>query len=445
MTAAATIEEVKFVDFDDEFQAKIVAMLVRDSTFARRTEGLIKPSYFDSRAHGFIANIALAYFGKYKRAISEPHVVNMMLTGAKRAGKIRDDVLEECELALPDIFTTDISSRDFVIDQVGEFARHQAIQAAVLSGIELLEKHETGRFEELMLKAMQVKPHADSTPYDYWSEIESRTQFRTDVKTGKIAPNGLSTGIKGLDAVLYHKGWGKRELTVFMAGAKKGKSFTIWDFGKLQTLQGRNVLGITLEVSKEILSDRLDASVADQLIDELNDHILDVHKSVSAMKGKVGKFMLHEYPTGTFTPNELESLIEMYKAQGIVFDCIVIDYLDIMAPNRWTNDEIANSKSVWVDTRAIAQREDLPIISATQTNREGHKSVTSKADQVAEDFNKVRIADLLISINATEEEIAKGEARMFFAASRNQKGEFSIRIKRDLSRGHAFKEVLGYE
>lgn len=443
--ATTATEEVKFVDFDTDFQAKIVAMLVRDSTFARRTEGLIKPSYFDSRAHGFIANLALAYFSKYKRAIAEVHIINMMLVAAKRSGRLRDDVAEECELALPEIFTTDVSARDFVIDQVGEFARHQAIQAAVLDGISLLEKHETGRFEELMMKAMQVKPHADSVPYDYWEEIESRTQFRTDVKTGKIAPNGLSTGIKGMDAVLYHKGWGKRELTVFMAGAKKGKSFTIWDFGKLQTLQGRNVLGVTLEVSKEILSDRLDASVADQLIDELNDHIMTVHRSVSGMKGKVGKFMLHEYPSGTFTPNELESLIEMYKAQGVVFDAIVIDYLDIMAPNRWTSDEIANSKSVWIDVRAIAQREDLPIISATQTNREGHKSVTSKADQVAEDFNKVRIADLLISINATEEEMAKGEARMFFAASRNQKGEFSIRIKRDLSRGHAFKEVLGYE
>ena len=69
----------------------------------------------------------------------------------------------------------------------------------------------------------------------------------------------------------------------------------------------------------------------------------------------------------------------------------------------------------------------------------------AKAEHAAEDFNKIRTADLVISINATEEEMAKGEARMFFAASRNQKGEFAIRIKRDLSRGHAIKEVIGFE
>lgn len=445
MAAAAITEEVKFVDFDTDFQLKIVAMLVRDNTFARRTEGLIKPSYFDSRAHGFIANLALAYFNKYKRAPADMHILNAMFVAAKRGGKVREDVAAECEEVFAEVFTSDISARDFVIDQVGEFARHQAIQMAVLDGITLLERHETARFEELMMKAMAVKPHADSVPYDYWKEIEGRTQLRTDVKMGKIAPNGISTGIKDIDKVLFHRGWGKKELTVFMAGAKRGKSFSLWDFGKLMTLQGRNVLGVTLEVSKEILSERLDASVADQLIDELSDHILDVHRSVKAKSEKAGRFMLHEYPPGTFTPADLDALIDDYKAKGIVFDAVVIDYLDIMAPTRWTGNEIADSKAVWVDVRAIATREEFPILSATQTNREGHKSVTSKAEHAAEDFNKIRIADLVISINATEEEMAKGEARLFFAASRNQKGEFAIRIKRDLSRGHAVTEVIGYE
>lgn len=35
-------ESVKFVDFDPEFQEKIVALQVRDSVFARRTGGIAK-------------------------------------------------------------------------------------------------------------------------------------------------------------------------------------------------------------------------------------------------------------------------------------------------------------------------------------------------------------------------------------------------------------------
>ncbi|MCF9665138.1 hypothetical protein J7963_19210 [Vibrio parahaemolyticus] len=440
-------ESVKFVDFDPEFQEKIVALQVRDSVFARRTEGLLKPNYFDSRADAAIVDMAIRYYEKYKHVPSESSVIVTLFKDEIKKGRIRKDMVEECRDKIKAIFSTDISARDYVIDQVGDFARHQAVQKAIFDAVDAIERHNMDKAEELITKAFQVGPHADSAPYDYWTEIDSRTKYRVDVKSGKIKPNGISTGIPALDKVLFHKGWGIKELSVLLAGAKRGKSFSLWDFGKLISLQGKNVLGVTLEVSKEVLSERLDASVADTEIDAISSHILDVRRAVSekAESGRVGKYLLHEYPSGTFRPLDLENLIESYKAQGIKFDAVIIDYLDIMAPNKWTPNEIENSRTIWVDTRAIAQREELAILSATQTNREGHKSVTAKAEHAAEDFNKIRTADLVISINATEEEMAKGEARLFFAASRNQKGEFTMRIKRDLSRGHALTEVIGYE
>lgn len=438
-------EEIKFVDFDLEFQEKLVAMQVRDSTFARRTEGLMKPDYFESRSDATLYNLASVYFDKYKRAPADPATFITVLKAAISKGKIRDDLKEECVEKMRNLFKTDIGDRDFAIDQVGEFARHQAIQAAMLESFDALEKHDTAKIEQIMTKAMQVGPHADSAEYDYWEEIESRTQERIDIKAGKIKPNGISTGIKQLDNLLFHKGWGIAELTVFMAGAKRGKSFSLWDFGKLMSLQGRNVLGITLEVSKSVLSSRLDASVSDENIDDIQSHILKVSKAVKEKGEKAGKYLLHEFPSGSFRPLDLDNVIEGYKAKGIIFDAVIIDYLDIMAPNRWTPDPTENSRTVWIDVRGTAQRENLALLSATQTNREGHKSVTAKAEHAAEDFNKIRTADLVISLNATEEEMAKGEARLFFAASRNQKGEFAVRIKRDLSKGHALKEVVGFE
>ncbi len=58
----------------------------------------------------------------------------------------------------------------------------------------------------------------------------------------------------------------------------------------------------------------------------------------------------------------------------------------------------------------------------------------AKAEHAAEDFNKVRIADIILTINRTDEEKVKGEARIYFAASRNQAGEFTIKIGQDLSK-----------
>jgi len=85
------------------------------------------------------------------------------------------------------------------------------------------------------------------------------------------------------------------------------------------------------------------------------------------------------------------------------------------------------------------------MLSATQTNREGAKASVSTMEHVAEDFNRVRIADILISINADEAERRAKEARLYFAASRNQRGDFTIRIKQDLERMKFIERILGIE
>lgn len=452
MTEIAEIEapEVKFVDFDEDFQLKLVALQVRSDIFARRTEGLIKPEYFESRADAALASLAIAHFDRYKQAPKEASVLVAALKEAMKRGTIRDDMIDDVKDRIRTVFSPGmdvVSCVDFAVDQVSIFARHQAITAAMLQAFDHLEKHNTVKVQELLEKAFKVGARPDSAPYDYWAEAETRTEYRRAVKSGEIKPNGISTGIPAIDKLLFHRGWGIKELTVFMAGAKKGKSFTLWDFAKLASLQGKNVLGITLEVSKDVLSTRLDASVSDVPIDEIDGSIFTVLDAIRSARDRrlPGKFILHEYPSGTFRPMDLQNLIDQYKSDGVKFDVIVIDYLDIMAPNRWVNDPQENSRTIWVDCRGIAQTEEVAMLSATQTNREGHKSVTAKAEHAAEDFNKIRTADLVISINATEEEMAKGEARMFFAASRNQKGEFAVRIRRDLSRGHAIKEVIGFE
>jgi replicative DNA helicase len=141
----------------------------------------------------------------------------------------------------------------------------------------------------------------------------------------------------------------------------------------------------------------------------------------------------------------MQTLIDRYKAKGVIFDVVVVDYLDIMAPNIRTPDTVENSKSVYTDMRDIALVEGFAMLSATQTNREGFKSTVAKAEHVAEDFNRIRIADLVISINITDEERSKGEARLYFAASRNQESGFTVFIQQDMATMTFNKGILRVE
>lgn len=230
-----------------------------------------------------------------------------------------------------------------------------------------------------------------------------------------------------------------------MGPPKSGKTMALIDCAAAASFAGYNVLYITLEVSTQIISDRTDANIAEFKMVDLTLNADEVARRVSAKHGKSGKFIVHEFPTGTLQPKGVARLLSRYKSKGEKFDLVVIDYLDLMAPNFRSQKDTENSKSIYTDVRGIAMAEDVAILSATQTNRESFKEAVARMESVADDINKIRIADIVISINANEDEKAGKEARLFFAASRNQEGNVSIRIKQDLERAKFVTSVIGRE
>lgn len=438
-----TSSSVKF-EFDDAFQKRIAALAVRNPKFARRTEGLILPDYFENEAQGFLVDCANRYFEKYRSLPESTSVFVHFLKTRFQVARTRPDFKQEIVEEYRALLKERMNDADYIADQVGEFARHQAVQNAMLESLDLMEKGDMNRIETLMKKAFDVSAANDFVEVDYWNDIERRTQYRQDVIDGKIEKRGIPTGLKKLDKLLYHNGWGRKELSVLMGGAKKGKSTGLGHFAILTSLGGFNTLYVTLEVAGDIISERMDANISKIPMQELNARMDEVFEKVDVRRAaKKGELRIVEQPSGSLSPAGLRRIIERYKADGIQFDCIVVDYADIMRPDVLTSDPIENSKQVWLGLRAIGFEEDAAMLTATQTNRAGFKSDTAKAEDAAEDFNKIRIADIVISINRTDEERARGEARLYFAASRNQGGEFTVGIKQNLETMEFITGVTG--
>lgn len=442
--AEPAAEEVERFEFDEAFQTKIAALAVRDPLFNRRTDGLLRPEFFENVAEASLVNIAQRYFDKYKTAPDQVTFLNLLKEDIK-ANIIRKDLVEEVKGAFKRIYQADIHDRDYVIDKVAEFARHQAVAAQILKSVEMLGKGNFAAIEKGMKQALEIGAKNDDAVYDYFQRIEERTKDRRDIVSGAKKPNGITTGIKAIDDRLMHKGWGRRELSSILGGAKAGKTTALINFAKAASLAGYNALYCTLEVAAPIISGRLDASISGHIMDELTTNLNDVEEKVKALMANAGKLNIVEYPTGTMKPGDLRRLLDMHMAAGVKYDLVVVDYADIMAPDFRSQDGIENSKSVYEGLRAIAQEYDLAMLTATQTNREGFKSAVAKAEHVAEDFNKVRIVDLMISINKTDEEMERNEARLFFAASRNQRGAFTLRIQQNLEAMRFVTKVLGIE
>lgn len=422
-------------DFDADFQDKIAGLCVLDETFHRRTEGLILPEYFENQALAAVVHIANEYHRKYRR-LPERCEWAELIKDAKAEKVIRDDDIPDIVAALKKVLKTPLNGREYAVDKVAGFAKNQAIQQAYIQTIPMIEKGEFEKAQKIMEKAYNTGAKSVIQNNDYWNDLSARTQYRRDKEAGLIKPDGITTGVPKLDKMLYHLGWGRKELSCIMGGAKKGKSTGLLHFALAASQSGYNVLYITLEVAARIIMERMDANVSGVDMSDLNAKNNEVEKGIMdrAAIRKPGALKVEEFPSGTMTCSDLRKVLEFYRAEGIQFDMIVVDYADIMAAEIKTGNDINESKQVWLGLRAIAHEENAAVLTATQTNRDGFKADVAKAEHAAEDFNKVRIADIILTINRTDEEKVKGEARIYFAASRNQAGEFTIKIGQDLSK-----------
>lgn len=439
-------EKVHF-DFDAGFQSKIAALCLRDSAFMQRVDGLIEPEHFENASEAALVHVATSYYKRYKKAPADKSTIAHLIKKALTDKIMRKEI---AALAIPHVgalWSVDISDRDFVIDEVATFARHQAVSKAILASVEHLDKRNFSDIQKALQTALNVGASSDNAVYSYGAEIDHRTEERLERAAGLGPLTGVTTGYRAIDTHLYHKGWGLRELSVLMGGAKSGKTTALINFGinAVSDIKRFNILYCTLEVSAKIIADRIDANVSNCLMFELGEHIHDVKAKVKEWHDKAGRFDIIEFPTGTMRVSDLRRLIERKKAEGIKYDLVIVDYADLMAPERVTDNSIENSKSVYVNLRGLAMEENIAVLTATQTNREGSKAAVAKMEHVAEDFNKIRIADVIISINKTDEERALNQARLYFAAIRNGPSGFSIRIQQDIDRMKFITDVLGAE
>ncbi|WP_411512081.1 hypothetical protein QM042_02680 [Escherichia coli] len=136
-----------------------------------------------------------------------------------------------------------------------------------------------------------------------------------------------------------------------------------------------------------------------------------------------------ERPSGSMSPADLDRMLGSMKANGMVPDMVVVDYADLMRASYDLRDDRANIRSIYTDLRALYDKHNVAGITASQTNGAGGASEVATMMHVMDTILVVRIADHVSTINKTEEEEAKGEARLYFAGSRNQKGGVSVQFK----------------
>ncbi len=306
---------------------------------------------------------------------------------------------------------------DWFLDSIEKFCRHKALEKAILDSTDLLEKADYGAVEEKIKEASQVSLVKD-LGLEYFENPKERLEWI------KQQAGAISTGWKMFDQKLYG-GLNKGEITIFAGGSGAGKSLFLQNLGVNWALAGMNVVYISLELSEQLISMRLDAMVSEFGTKEIMRNMDDVHLKVKMKSKSAGKFRVKQMSNGV-TANDIRAFVREYEINSDVkVDCLLVDYLDLMMPisaRVSPGDLFIKDKYVSEELRNLAVEKNLLMVTASQLNRGAVEEIEFDHHHIAGGISKIQTADNVVGIFTSNAMREKGRYQIQFMKTRSSSG-----------------------
>ena len=379
-------------------EKQILAGLINDEQYTRQVIPFLKEHYFTQLGQRLLFKIIIQYFERYN-ALPKREALSIEI---EQASGVDEKTVKSALDIVTELPNADVD--EWLIDQTETFCQDKAIYNAIMSGIEIIEKSpdNKGQLPGLLQEALQVS-FDNSVGHDFIDDADSRYEFYHQVETrvpfdlemmNKITKDGLPT----------------KTLNIILAGTGVGKSLFMCHCAAANMTEGKNVLYITMEMAEERIAERIDANLLDVTMEELNVLPKSAYdKKMDRLKKRcTGKLVIKEYPTASANANHFRHLIqELRTKKNFKPDVIYIDYLNICTSFRIRGGANAGSyaivKAIAEELRGLAVECNVPIISATQTNRQGFSSSDIGLEDTSESFGLPATADFMVALSQTEE------------------------------------------
>jgi archaellum biogenesis ATPase FlaH len=306
---------------------------------------------------------------------------------------------------------------DWLLNDFETFTRHKGLERAILEAADMLEKGDYGTVEDKIKKAIQVGLQKDLGT-DYWLDPRARLM--------KIKDNNgqVSTGWKSVDDKLFG-GMNRGELNIFAGGSGAGKSLFLANLGINWALAGLNVVYLTLELSEELVSMRMDAMVTGMATREIFKNLDDVEMKVKMIGKKSGTYQVKYMPSGK-TANDIRSYLKEYEIKtDRKVDVLLVDYLDLLMPQSKKispADLFIKDKYVSEELRNLAVEKNCVFVTAAQLNRGAVEEVEFDHSHISGGLSKIQTADNVFGIFTSRAMRERGRYQIQLMKTRSSSG-----------------------
>lgn len=385
-------------EYTDDIQELFLRFLISDGDLFARCQNILEASYF-GRQYRDTVEFIKSHSTKYN-----------CLPTLEQIHALGQTTLAPIANITPD-------HQSWFMDEFETFCRHKALERAIIDSADLLEKQHYGEVEKKIKEAVQTGLVKD-LGLDYFANPRERLQWI------KNQAGAVSTGWKTIDHKLYG-GLNRGEVTIFAGGSGAGKSLFLQNFGVNWAFAGLNVVYISLELSEQLISLRLDAMVSGYGTKEIMRNMDDVDLKVR-MRGKgAGKFRIKQMPNG-ITANDIRAFLREYEIQNnIKVDALLVDYLDLMMPiskKVSPSDLFVKDKYVTEELRNLVVERKLLCVTASQLNRAAVEEIEFDHHHIAGGLSKIQTADNVVGIFTSNAMRDRGRYQIQFMKTRSSSG-----------------------
>jgi replicative DNA helicase len=391
--------------------------------FAILAQEVVEPEYFSDKTLAWFFVTLRDHYLDYQINIQDTTLDNELIK-AVRSKRIKDKdiptfVKYRKELDQP------VLNSDYIKSEVVTFCKHQAIRKAITDLPPLLQGDRFDELEEMLVKALHVGMDVDSLGVQFFVDYPERIRRRELNYEHKIIP----TGITELDAFLAG-GMKPKQLGIWMGPTNRGKSLALIHCGKRAIIQRKKVLHYTLELSEDEVAERYDSSFSAIPMRKLVHEEYELMGRLEDLGRRWGNaLIIKEWPPGKASVNTIKGHIRQCFQIGFIPDLIIVDYLDLLKPAHKRKEKREELSDITTDLRGLSVELARGVWSATQSRRAAISMETHTEEEVGDDIGKVNIADIVITLNQTREEVKNEMMRLFLAKNRNGRKYIEIPIE----------------
>jgi hypothetical protein len=428
--------------FGPDWQRVLTHLLIEDERFADVIRPYLRNEYLESDIHKWVWATALAHRERYR--------VFPSWTALEEAARKLDPKMRPMfELGLAQVRHAPTHDAEWVRATAVEWVRRNVFVRAFGASRDLYNvgkldlaydtlMAEMDRFAEVAL--------ATETINESWlaEDFTKRQAQRFQAQTyGTVTP----TGIPRLDAAM-NGGLDLGQFGLFMSYSKVGKTTMLVNIGRVAVrTRYRNVAHFFFEGSMDQLGNRYDASFSAEIYTAVrsgnisDERYRDLfqqyqhYKSRLYLRGFVDKW--------EYTIEDVWHAIDRLRRKfGWQPDVVLLDYADLLKGRGSSYDnEYDSNAAAYRDIKTLSTKgRGYAIWSAAQAKKPTNdtydiKPHLLKSNDLGGRYEKVKVCDALISMNATYEERAKlGLMRLWVEALRDNPGSFEIEVPCDYDR-----------